>query len=118
MSVTQMQPRVPKSRRDLARQLRDWADIIEADGAETEPNACLMVMTGRTQHEVLWFGGAVEGQFLSGALQAAHAVIRAPFETVGGQIRPRTHQYGSGRKIADVVMLRKEGEMKTSDLAQ
>ena len=110
MSVTQLQPRVPKSRKDLARQLREWADIIDADMAETEPNACLLVMTGRTQHEVLWFGSAVEGAFLSGALAAATAVIRAPFLTEGGSVRPRTHNYASGRKVADVVMLKKEGQ--------
>lgn len=103
MNVTELQPRIPKSRKDLARQLREWADLIAQDLVETEPNACLLVVTGRKQHEVLWLGGKVEGRFLSGALQAATAVIRAPFETVGGNVRPRTHGYASGRPVADVV---------------
>lgn len=107
--VTLFEPRMPACRRALARYLRNIADCIEADMAETEPNAALLVLTGRTRHEVLHVGNNAEPGFIDGAIAAARAVYCTPYETEGGNLRPRTHQYGSGRKVADVVPMLHRG---------
>lgn len=104
-SVVQFHPAIPKARRALARYLREMADIIDADMADVEPNAALIVLTGRTKHEVVWTGGDTEPRFLYGALEAARAVLCTPYDTVGGHQRPRTHSYGAGKQEAQVVTL-------------
>lgn len=106
-TVTPFAPRVPWARRDLARYLRDLAAIIENNEADVEPNAALIVLTGRTHHEVLWVGATLEPGFAGGAVAAASAVVNAPFETEGRNWRPRTHGYQGGRIAGEVLPLRR-----------
>lgn len=108
MSVVNFEPSVPSARRSLARYLRDLANVIDADLAEVEPNAALIVLTGRTAHEVVWTGGHSEPGFLRGALAAAVAVIQTSYPTMGDRQRPRTHIYGSGRRDAEIVSITKK----------
>lgn len=96
----------PPARRALARYLRELAEIIEADESETAPNAALVVLTGRTRHEVLHVGNNAEPGFIRGAILAAQAVYTPHYDTAGGNIRPRTHNYGFGRAVADLVQMR------------
>lgn len=93
---------VPAPRRYLARQLRDLADIIEADQAETEPHGIMMCFMGAAQFEVVGIGDT-EGW--AGARQAMHAVTTASFETVGGNVRVRDHARYQPRKAAEVTPL-------------
>lgn len=102
----QSKGRVPPARRSLARYLRELANVIEANEAETEPNAAVVILTGRTQHEVLHVGNDHEPGFIRGAILAAQAVHMPRYDTEGGNIRPRTHNYASGRTVADLVVLR------------
>ena len=110
MTVKRFQPSAPKSRTELVRYLRDLADVIEAETAETDPRAALIVLTGPSRHEVLHVGHNSEPGFICGALQAAQAVYNAPFKTIGGNIRPRTHRYAGGPKRGDVVYINREGQ--------
>lgn len=93
---------VPAPRRALARQLRELADIIEADGAETEPHGVMMCLMGASQFEVIGIGDT-EGW--SGARQAMSAVLSATFKTEGGNIRPRRHKIYQPRGTAEVTPL-------------
>lgn len=93
---------VPAARRHLARQLREMADIISADMAETEPHGILMCLMGATQFEVIAVGQA-EGWI--GARQAMSAVLMARFDTVGGNIRQRVHQMYQPRDAAEILPL-------------
>lgn len=98
--------RTPPARRALARYLRELAEVIENDEAATAPNAAVVILTGRTRHEVLHVGNDAEPGFIRGAILAAQAVHTPHYETAGGNIRPRTHNYASGRKVADLVPLK------------
>lgn len=80
---------VPPARRALARDLRDLADLIEADQLETEPHGILMCLMGAVQFEVVSVG-QTEGW--RGATQAMHSVVGARFDTIGGNIRMRDHR--------------------------
>jgi hypothetical protein len=93
---------IPASRRTLARHLRDLADIIEADEAETEPHGIMMCLMGATQFEVIGVG---ETEGWAGARQAMGAVLSATFKTVGGNIRTRQHQIYHPRSAATVTPL-------------
>ena len=93
---------VPAPRKYLADQLRELADIIESDQAETEPHGIMMVLMGAYQFEVVGIG---ETEGWTGARQALHAVTRASFETMGGNIRVRDHAIYQPRGKADVTPL-------------
>lgn len=93
---------IPAPRRALARQLRELADIIEADQAETEPHGVLMCLMGAAQFEVIGIGDT-EGW--TGARHAMNAVIGAQFDTVGGNIRTREHRIYQPREKAGVTPL-------------
>jgi hypothetical protein len=93
---------VPAPRRHVARQLRELADIIERDEAETEPHGIMMVLMGASQFEVIGVGDT-EGW--TGARQAFHAVTSATFATVGGNIRMRDHAVYQPRSAAAVTPL-------------
>ena len=93
---------IPAPRRNLARQLRELADIIEADDAETEPHGIMMCLMGAAQFEVVGIG---ETEGWAGARQALHAVTYATFETIGGNIRPRQHRIYQPRGLAAVTPL-------------
>lgn len=93
---------VPAPRRTLARQLRQLADIIEADEAETEPHGILMCLMGAQQYEVVGLG---ETEGWVGARTAMSAVLSATFETTGGNIRPRHHRMYQPRGAAAVTPL-------------
>ena len=93
---------VPAPRRRLARQLRELADIIESDQAETEPHGILMCLMGAMQFEVIGVG---ETEGWAGARQAMHAVTGSRFDTVGGNIRMRDHPIYQPRKAAEVTPL-------------
>ncbi|MEN9062882.1 hypothetical protein [Ponticoccus litoralis] len=107
--------RTPPARRALARYLRELAEVIEADEAETAPNAAVVILTGRTQHEVLHVGNDEEPGFIRGALLAAQAVHTPHYDTAGGNIRLRTHTYASGRRAADLVTLQKRAPRNGED---
>ncbi|WP_238368808.1 hypothetical protein [Mesobacterium pallidum] len=98
---------VPAPRRSLARMLRELADIIEADQAETEPHGILLCLMGAAQYEVIGIGD-MEGY--SGARHAMHAVTSARFDTVGGNIRMRDHQIYQPRGAAEVTPLHVRGK--------
>ena len=106
MTVVRLNPEMPKARRDLARWLREIADSIEADAAETEPNAALLVLAGAERFEVLWKGEDIDPGFTRGAITAARAVLCSGYETAGENLRPRSHQYGAPRGVAKVYELR------------
>lgn len=93
---------VPAPRRTLARQLRELADIIEADKSETEPHGVMMCLMGAAQFEVVGIGDT-EGW--SGARQAMYSVLGASFETVGGNIRIREHYMYQPRHAVNVTPL-------------
>lgn len=93
---------VPAPRRHLARQLRELAEIIETDQAETEPHGIMMCLMGAAQFEVVGIGNT-EGW--SGARQAMHAVLGASFDTVGGNIRMRDHRIYQPRGAAEITPL-------------
>lgn len=101
---------VPAARMKLARQLRELADLIEADMAATEPHGIMMCLMGAKQYEVI---GAGDTEGWRGARAAMHAVCGATFQTVGGNIRDRAHRTYQPREAAEVVPItasRKEGE--------
>lgn len=93
---------VPFPRRMLARELRGLADIIEADQAETEPHGIMMCFMGASQFEVVGIGDT-EGWV--GAREAMCAVLDARFDTVGGNIRMRSHRKYQPRDAASMVSL-------------
>ncbi len=93
---------IPAPRRTLARQLRDLADIIDADQAETEPHGIMMCLMGASQYEVVGIG---ETEGWAGARSAMYAVLSASFETIGGNIRPRQHRMYQPRGAAAVTPL-------------
>lgn len=93
---------IPAPRRRLARQLRELADIIEADEAETEPHGVLMCLMGAAQFEVIGIGDT-EGW--TGARAAMDAVLGARFDTFGGNIRTRQHRVYQPRGAAAVTPL-------------
>lgn len=93
---------VPAPRRRLARMLRELAEIIEADQAETEPHGIMMCLMGAHQFEVIGIG---ETEGWTGARAAMNAVLSARFDTVGGNIRTRGHQCYQPRKAAEIVPL-------------
>lgn len=93
---------IPAPRRRLARQLRELADIIEADDAETEPHGIMMCLMGASQFEVIGIG---ETEGWSGARQALSAVTYASFDTIGGNIRTRQHRIYQPRGMAEVTPL-------------
>lgn len=93
---------IPAPRRYLARQLRELADIIEADQAETEPHGIMMCLMGAAQFEVVGIGDT-EGW--AGARQAMYSVLSAQFDTVGGNIRVREHAMYQPREAAAVTPL-------------
>ncbi len=92
----------PASRRHLAKQLREMADIIERGEAKTEPHGIMMVLMGPAQFEVIGVGDC-EGW--AGARHAMHAVTTASFETIGGNIRKRSHQKYQPKSAAEVTPL-------------
>jgi len=98
---------VPRGRRELARWLRDLADTIESDRAETEPSAALVVLTGDARHEVLWTGHEHQPGFLRGAICAAYAVVTPTYDTAGSNVRPRTHGYAGHKREATVMEISK-----------
>lgn len=91
---------VPPARRIVASQLRELADIIASDAAETEPHGIVMCLMGATQFEVVCIG-QTEGW--SGAKSAMNAVLSARFDTIGGNIRQRHHHMYNPRAPAEVV---------------
>lgn len=93
---------IPAPRRALARQLRELADIIDADQAETEPHGIIMCLMGAAQFEVVGIG-QTEGW--TGGRAAMDAVLNARFDTVGGNIRPRHHAIYQPRGAAQVTPL-------------
>jgi hypothetical protein len=93
---------IPAPRRTLARQLRELAEIIEADQAETEPHGILMCLMGAAQFEVIGIG---ETEGWAGARQTMDAVLLARFDTVGGNIRSRQHRMYQPRGAAAVTPL-------------
>jgi hypothetical protein len=93
---------VPAPRRRLARMLRELAEIIETDQAETEPHGIMMCLMGAHQFEVIGIG---ETEGWSGARSAMTAVLSARFDTIGGNIRTRDHFLYQPRGSADVVPL-------------
>ncbi len=93
---------IPAPRRYLARQLRELADIIENDDAETEPHGILMCLMGAAQFEVIGIG---ETEGWSGARQAMNSVLFARFDTMGANIRTRQHRIYQPRGAADVTPL-------------
>ncbi len=93
-----------RQRRDLAQYLRIIADAIEADDAETEPHALLLVLTGRTQHEVLAAGYADDGAGFSGATRCMVG-MDAAWPTAGRNIRQRQHdRYGAPYERENVTL--------------
>ncbi|MCP1550651.1 MULTISPECIES: hypothetical protein [Methylorubrum] len=96
--------RAGRVRRDLARHLREIADLIEADQVETEPHAFWLVLTGMAQHEVLYAGYAEDGDGFRGALSAAGFIGGAAFPTRGGPVRRREGEvYGRPYRNENVV---------------
>ena len=93
---------IPPARRRLARMLRELADIIEADQAETEPHGIMMCLMGAHQFEVIGIG---ETEGWVGARATMNAVLSARFDTMGGNIRMRDHFAYRPRKAAEVVPL-------------
>lgn len=93
---------IPAPRRSLARQLRELADIIESDEAETEPHGIMMCLMGSAQFEVVGIGNT-EGW--TGARQAMHSVVSARFDTVGGNVRMRDHKMYQPREAASITPL-------------
>lgn len=106
MSVVKFEPKTPKATTELVQYLRKIADHIEAGETETDPRSALLVLTGPVQHEVLHVGHDAEPGFLTGALEAARAVYNANYNTHGGNIRPRTHQYSGGAERGDLTPIR------------
>lgn len=96
---------LPKARRQLARYLRDIADAIESDQAETEPHAFLMVLTGREQHEVLVGGYGMDRAGFYGAHQAVQTIIANSYRRRGGNIcrRDQGGPYGGVLRHENVV---------------
>lgn len=72
----------------VARYLRELADVIEKDEAETEPTAALIVLTGTSQHEVLSIGFGADATGLTEAAEVAVHCTR-PYPTRGRNIRRR-----------------------------
>lgn len=93
---------VPAPRRRLAKMLRELAEIIETDQAETEPHGILMCLMGAHQFEVVGIG---ETEGWTGARAAMNAVLSARFDTLGGNIRTREHMAYQPRSAAQVVPL-------------
>lgn len=93
---------IPAPRRTLARQLRELADILEADQAETEPHGIMMCLMGAAQFEVVGIG---ETEGWAGARQAMDAVLSARFDTIGGNVRTRQHRMYQPRGAAAVTPL-------------
>ena len=93
---------VPAPRRRLAKMLRELADIIEADQAETEPHGIMMCLMGAHQFEVIGIG---ETEGWTGARAAMNAVLTARFDTIGGNIRMRDHWTYQPRKAAEITPL-------------
>jgi hypothetical protein len=84
-----------KARRDLARWLREIADLMEADLLETEPHAALIVLTGTERHEMASAGYSEGGDGFDGAVNAAWSIGTAHYERVGGAFAMRNHpRYG------------------------
>ena len=93
---------VPAPRRRLAKMLRELADIIEADQAETEPHGIMMCLMGAHQFEVIGIG---ETEGWTGGKAAMNAVLTARFDTIGGNIRMRDHWQYQPRKAAEITPL-------------
>ena len=93
---------IPAPRRRLAKMLRELADIIEADQAETEPHGIIMCLMGAHQFEVVGIG---ETEGWTGGRAAMNAVLSARYDTEGGNIRLREHRAYQPRGAADVVPL-------------
>ncbi|WP_417261648.1 hypothetical protein [Celeribacter sp.] len=93
---------IPAPRRRLARQLRELADIIDSDQAETEPHGILMCLMGASQFEVIGIG---ETEGWTGARAAMQSVLFATFDTVGGNIRLREHRKYQPRASAEISPL-------------
>jgi hypothetical protein len=98
----------PKSRRELARWLREIAALVEADGLETEPHAALVVLTGADRHEVVSAGYGEDEEGFDGAVSAAYSIGTCHYERVGGNIALRNHpRYGRpyrSQNIAQFVL--------------
>jgi hypothetical protein len=83
------------ARKRLADFLREIADAIESDRAETEPHAFVMCLTGPTRHEVIGDGYQSDPEGWRGARAALAAIQYARFKTEGGNMRKRDHRmYG------------------------
>jgi hypothetical protein len=91
-----------RARRDLVAELREIADAIETGTAETAPYAACVILSGAEQHEVLHSGYRSRDDLRS-AVQAAKAIHLVDYETVGGNIRPRTAPQYDGRSIAKIT---------------
>ncbi|MBW3243233.1 hypothetical protein KUV57_11050 [Epibacterium sp. DP7N7-1] len=104
MTVHTLKPRGRDAGKELATYLRQLADHIESGEVETEPRAAMIVLTGRERHEVLHCGHSAEPGFLPGAVRAAEAVYLTPYMRAGGNMCPRTHQYGANEPDRENVV--------------
>jgi hypothetical protein len=72
------------------RYLREVADLLDANDAETEPTAALLVLSGRRNHEVVCCGYGDDAWGYEEASHAAYFVARASgYPTMGRNRRER-----------------------------
>ena len=103
MSVTVFPgPTVPKSRRELARYLRELADHLDRDEVEIEPYAMVLCFTGAAKHEVVHWGYDT-WEALRGAAWAVQAVLTPSYQTAGGNMRSRDRREYGGFSEAKVT---------------
>jgi hypothetical protein len=93
-----------KSRRELARWLREIAGDIESDVLETEPHAAILVLTGPEWHEMVSAGYSKDGHGFDGAVNAAYSIGSAHYQRQGGNLARRDHpKYGRPYRSDNVV---------------
>lgn len=77
-------------RNELAEYLRTVAKWIQADDAECEPSALMLVLSGKAGDEVVWKGYAGNAEVsLRDAGHAAYAQVNTQFKRRGGNFHDR-----------------------------